>query len=687
MRARQGGSQILFLTAHGRVALRYGALGAVDARGRRLPATVALRGSSLLLRIADRGARYPLRIDPFIQQGAKLTGGEETGNGVFGSSAALSADGNTALIAGQWDSAQAGALWVFTRSGSTWTQQGPKLTATGESGKGLLGVSVALSADGNTALAGGPTDSSKVGAAWVFTRSGSTWTQQAELKAKSPEEIGTGEFGGSVALSADGNTALVGAYGDNGFTGAGWVFTRAGGSWSQQGGKLTASGGVGAPELGYSTALSADGNTALLGGTHDNTNKGAAWVFTRSAGAWTQSAKLTASDEIGEAELGDSVALSADGSTALASGPQEGGGAGAAWVFTRAGGSWSQQGPKLEANDAMGSPRFGWKVALSADGNLALLGGPHDSTGIGAAWVFARSGSTWTQQGTKLTGVGEEGRALLGTSVALSADGATALSGGIEDNGQLGAAWVFVDSPSPVTGAASGVTSTTATVNGTIGPGASSTAYFQYGTTSAYGASTAGQGLPASGSTSSVAAGIGGLAPATTYHFRIVAQNSGGVSYGADQTFTTAKVAIIAPSPTPPTVGNATESHRSWREGNKLAQVSRKKKPPVGTTFSFNLNEQASVTFAFTQRVAGRTVSHRCVPQTNKNRHKRGCKRTVTAGTMSFTGHPGTNRVSFQGRLSRSKKLKPGSYTLIITATNTAGAHSAAVSLRFAIVN
>src|SRR5207253_1528418 len=144
----------------------------------------------------------------FIQQGEKLIGDGEVEAGYFGWSVALSADGNTALVAGPADNNGVGAVWVFTRSGDTWTQQGEKLTASGEIGAGRFGGKLALSADGNTALVGAAADNDDVGAAWVFTRSGETWTQQGE-KLTGGGEVGTGRFGGSVALSADGNTALV----------------------------------------------------------------------------------------------------------------------------------------------------------------------------------------------------------------------------------------------------------------------------------------------------------------------------------------------------------------------------------------------------------------------------------------------------------------------------------------------
>ncbi len=496
----------------GGAALAYGGLIARDARGRTLPSRIELRRGRLLLRVDDAGARYPLTIDPLVQQGAKLTGSGESGYAGFGDYVALSADGNTALIAAPNDNNNFGAAWVFTRSGSTWTQQGEKLVGnctsscanegTGESGQGQFGSYVALSSDGNTALIGGQTDNTNFGAAWVFTRSGSTWTQQgaklvgnctSSCANEGTGESGGGEFGFSVALSGDGNTALIGGPTDNNNVGAAWVFTRSGSTWTQQGEKLVGNctsscanegtGESGTGWFGTSAALSSDGNTALIGGICDGgtttcpeTSKafGAAWVFTRSGGVWTQQgAKLVGNctsscanegtGESGEGLFGLYAALSSDGNTALIGGPFDNGEVGAAWVFTRSGSTWTQQGEKLVgnctsscANEGTGESGTGWfgtSAALSSDGSTALIGGHGDNEYVGAAWVFTRSGSTWTQQGEKLTPSPSSYSGLnpnFGDGVALSSDGSTALIGGGGDNapaGQgtgVGAAWVFV---------------------------------------------------------------------------------------------------------------------------------------------------------------------------------------------------------------------------------------------------
>jgi hypothetical protein len=132
-------------------------------------------------------------------------------------------------------------------------------------------------------------------------------------------------------------------------------------------------------------------------------------------------------------------------------------------------------------------------------------------------------------------------------------------------------------------------------------------------------------------------------------------------------------------------VQNVRQSVTRWREGNRLARISRAT-TPTGTTFSFSLSEQAAVIFSFAQRVSGREVGGKCVAQSAKNHSKPACRRSTTAGTLTFTGHSGANEVAFQGRISPKERLKPGRYTLVITATNSPGARSAPKSLSFTIV-
>lgn len=120
------------------------------------------------------------------------------------------------------------------------------------------------------------------------------------------------------------------------------------------------------------------------------------------------------------------------------------------------------------------------------------------------------------------------------------------------------------------------------------------------------------------------------------------------------------------------------QSHRSWWRGGRLARITSGGHTPIGTTFQFTLNQPARMRFAFTQAVAGRKVRGQCVAPSSQNRGRPACTRTVTRGTLTFGGHSGLNKVAFQGRLSRSKTLKPGHYTLVVTATDTASQHATA---------
>jgi FG-GAP repeat len=465
----------VLLTGPAGVRLRYGQLHATDANGRDLEGRLSLRSGAIMIVVEARGARYPLRIDPLIQQGEKLVGGEqEDGQAQFGSAVALSADGTTALVGAPRNHPAAGAVWVFTRAGSAWLQQGSPLNSGGpetepgpceaepeEPGDCGFGASVALSADGNTALIGSPITTepcsepagvcSGQGAASVYVRSGTTWTQQGPPLTGGEEETPSAHFGRSVALSADGNTALVAAPGDHAHHGAVWTFVRSGSSWTQLGPKITP-GKEGLEDFfGAGLAVSADGSTALVGGPGNFGGDGAAWVFARSGSGWTQQgSKLTGrAEESGLARFGRSVAISQDGSLALVGGFADNAHTGAAWTFARSGSVWTQVGTKLTASEEVGHALFGRSVALAPDGSSALIGGPGDSAKEGAAWAFTRTSEGWTQSGRKLMPQEIVGNSWFGYAVALSALSEVALIGGPNNAAELGAAWTFAQGPEP----------------------------------------------------------------------------------------------------------------------------------------------------------------------------------------------------------------------------------------------
>ncbi len=277
------------------------------------------------------------------------------------------------------------------------------------------------------------------------------WNPLVWLEQKVTASDGTANsyFGSAAALN--GSTALIGADGDNSFQGAAYLFTKSNGSWSQ-GQKLTANDGLAGDEFGYRVVLANDtllvgAFTATVGG---NASQGAAYLFTKSNGTWSESQKLTASDGGLFDNFGASVAL--DGSTLVvgANGATVGGNAaqGAVYVFTESNGTWTQT-QKLTANDGAAYDNFGLSVTLK--GSTILVGSPQAAigghAGQGALYVFAESNGTWTQV-QKLTASDGAANSNFGSAVALngstaliSADGST-----VGGNTYQGKAYLFMES-------------------------------------------------------------------------------------------------------------------------------------------------------------------------------------------------------------------------------------------------
>ncbi|PSQ04799.1 hypothetical protein BRC92_03795 [Halobacteriales archaeon QS_4_69_31] len=330
----------------------------------------------------------------------KLAAPDGVQNDLFGMGVAMSADGTTALIAAWlFDPNGEGVVsaYVFSRADGNWTQQA-KL-APDDSDQGDSIVTVAMSADGTTVLISAKDEHTNgPWSAYVFSRSSGNWTQQAKF---TPDDSdGRNDFG-SVEISADGTTALIGAPFERDPNGEGvgsaYVFSRADGDWTQQS-KLAASDYDESDYFGSDVAMSADGTTALIGVPYgDDPNgegAGSAYVFSRSSGNWTQQAKLAPDDGDSDDGFGVSMGISADGTTALIGTLRDedpnGGEAGSAYVFSRADGDWTQQA-KLAASDGDESDSFGSPVSMSANGTTALIGAPYDDdTGprVGSAYVF-----------------------------------------------------------------------------------------------------------------------------------------------------------------------------------------------------------------------------------------------------------------------------------------------------------
>jgi FG-GAP repeat len=519
------GETLRFEDPQGTTVLTYSGLKVSDADGSSLPARfVAEKGVRLL--VDERGARYPITVDPIAQQ-AYLKASNTDANDLFGNSVAVS--GDTVVVGAIYESSDAtgvngdqnndnalnsGAAYVFVRNGTTWSQQA-YLKASNTDANDLFGFSVAISGDtvvvgagseasNATGVNGNQDDNSATdaGAAYVFVRNGTTWSQQAYLKASNSD---AGDFFGSPVV-VSGDTVVVGAGSedsnatgvngnqtDNSATdaGAAYVFVRNGATWSQQAylkaSNTDAGDAFGAVAVSGDTVvvgadLESSNATGINGDQTDNsaTEAGAAYVFVRNGATWSQQAYLKASNtDAGDffgvrvAVSGDTVVVGAvfeDGNTTGINGDQTDNSAtdaGAAYVFVRNGATWSQQA-YLKASNTDAGDAFGFSVAISGD--AMVVGASFEAsnaTGVngnqadnsagqaGAAYVFVRDGTTWSQQ-AYLKASNTDAGDFFGDSVAVSGDtvvvgaahessSATGVNGDQTNNSaaSAGAAYIF----------------------------------------------------------------------------------------------------------------------------------------------------------------------------------------------------------------------------------------------------
>lgn len=411
-----------------------------------------------------------------------LKASNTSANSTFGKSIALSSDGNTLVVGARGEGGWSGAVYVFKKGSSGWSQDGAPIKASNAGNGDYFGTSVALSSDGTVLAVGafGEDDATKgitpgtyttvndtalnSGAAYIFSNSGSGWTQTNYIKGS--DTVTGDQFGMSVALSGDGTLLAVGA---NATAGGGkvYLFSDSGTAWGEDKILIASNAGAG-DSFGSSIALSSDGGTLAVGayledsnatgvsttamGTDQSAtfNSGAVYVFTRSSN-WSQQAYIKAFNTGAADEFGFSVALSGDGntlavgadfeeslSTGINSNPNDtpSSDAGAAYVFTRDVSAWSQQA-YIKAHNTGGGDYFGASVALSDDGNTLAVGADCEestTTGInsnpidtmnfwaGAVYAFSRDGGTWSQQAyVKASNTGDGD--YFGNSVALNSDG------------------------------------------------------------------------------------------------------------------------------------------------------------------------------------------------------------------------------------------------------------------------
>lgn len=406
---------------------------------------------------------------------AKLSADDGESTDFFGRSAALSADGRTALIGAPGNG---GSAYIFTWDGSSWNQETKLILDDPDSSRDTFGYDVALSATGDTALVTNENDPDPAGAssgsAYVFTRSDGSWSQQAKLTA---DDAASGDhFGQSGALTRDGTVTLIGSDGDendNGVSaGSAYVYTQSDGSWSQQE-KLVATDGESNDELGLAVALAADGRLAFVaagGDSRPDDGTGSVYVFQRSGGSWSEQARITPGNTDQNRRFGFSISVTPSGTTAVvgAPGPRflSSDLGGVVYVFSNSGGSWSQQARLTHGGG--GGLGFAESVALSDGGSTLLAGTPSDpdpnGDRAGSATVFTASDGSWTEQ-TKLSAPDGNTRDNFGTAVALAADGNVGLVGAGRDedpNGdRAGSAYVSGGIPEDTTPTSTPGSSTT----------------------------------------------------------------------------------------------------------------------------------------------------------------------------------------------------------------------------------
>jgi hypothetical protein len=398
-----------------------------------VPAVTSIKNSAILTTVP--GAPQTCTMENWTET-QKLLASDGAVGDVFGFPVHI--DEDTALIGAPYDDdhgANSGSVYVFTRTGTTWTEQA-KLVPSDGATEDYFGYTVSL--DGDTALIGAYLDDDNgnaSGSAYIFTRTDTTWTQQAKLHASDGVP---GDWFSYCGVSVDGDTALIGAAGHNNIRGAAYVFTRTGTTWTQQA-ELNASDAVSGDAFGICVSLFED--TALIGANGDDGQRGSAYVFTRTGTTWTEQAKFFASDGFSGDLFG--WPLSLDGDTALIGArfdDDHGTDSGSAYVFTRNGTTWAQQA-KLTASDGATNDGFGWATSLYGD--TILIGAPGDNNYKGSAYLFTRTGTNWTQQQKLVASDGAGGDCFANDG---SIYGNTAIIGSPNDNGK-GSAYVFTNAP------------------------------------------------------------------------------------------------------------------------------------------------------------------------------------------------------------------------------------------------
>jgi hypothetical protein len=444
--------------------------------------------------------------------------------GGLGSSVSISADGTVAVVGEPAAGGGAGAALVYTNAGGTWTLA-QRLSAPSETGAGHFGASVAIDHDGVSVVVGAPDDDAGVGHAWVFALNSGVWAEQGDL-APSGAESGAGRLGASVAVAAGGQTVSVGAPMSGGGTGVVLVY-----DYDPQTGwygfqHILGSGEVGSGQFGASLAVSNNGNALLVGAPQDSSGDGAAFLFSifgLDSPYYQQRDEMTS--PVSGANFGQSVALERLAGYGIIGAPLAAGGNGRAYGYWPRGGAWVQCAA-LQDDAQAGGENFGESVSLSSDtGSEVVVGAPADAGGAGAAYDFDGSECDWQADGTApVPSVAPSTGDALGTSVTVAAGASDALAGAPGADSALGAVAAFRSGLITVPGAPVGVgaVADTTSADVTWSPPADDggAPISGYTVTASPGGATC--------STVTDGCTVTGLTPGQSYTFAVTASNSAG---------------------------------------------------------------------------------------------------------------------------------------------------------------
>lgn len=354
---------------------------------------------------------------------AKLIASDPGSYDHFGYSVAMNATGDYVIIGARYDDISVtnqGSAYIFTRSGTTWTQQAKLRDISGASDSDYFGYSVAMNGTGDYVAIGSlGVDSPNInqGAVFIFIRSGTAWTQQAKLQGN--EGISQDNFGYSVAITPDATRVIIGAPqvgAPSLMKGKIYIFVRSGTTWTQEY-TTTPVLATNDARLGWSVAINSDGMYAIGGAPYDDpsssTDAGVAYIYTRSGSTWSEQTRLIASNKATNNHFGNSVSINSTGDRVIVGAMDTPGiytNQGAAYIYLRSGTTWTQEAI-LSSPTVSGADRFGSSVVINDNGNIVVIGSYlFDAVKVdrGCIFIFTRSGTTWTFQSRIMASDGDD---------------------------------------------------------------------------------------------------------------------------------------------------------------------------------------------------------------------------------------------------------------------------------------